>query len=349
MTSIAILVADWSLSSGLGVTLDTLSLANQFADQMGKSPMKWKLYGAAPDVPLANGLSVAVNKTTSKSRIQADVLIVSGMGLDHPSVKHANCSVDDRYSDNSVLKRASLPDIRLLSEVAKRHYDTGGLACASCSGVVVLGEAGILKGRVATTNWRLGRFVEEHYQTARVDVSSMLIQDERLITAAAAMAQMDLTLKLISMYLGLDVANRTMGGMLAECRSSQARYMVWNHLKTSDELVTRFESLIESNLEFPVPIAEMAKMLNVTEKTLSRKVQLTTGQSPKLLLQTIRMRHVQNLLDTTNLPLEEVATKVGFLSTNSLRKLTGKFANLSPGAMRRSDTHRDFVLESKSQ
>lgn len=348
MTTFSILIADWSTGSGLGVTLDTLSLANQYAAQLDRPQVKWKLFGASPEVPLSNGLSVSVNTLTSRSRIQSDVLIVSGLGLDHPSIRKSSSNIDDRYSDHSILKRMEHPDIKLLTDAARRHYASGGLACASCSGVLLLGEAGILTGRVVTTNWRLGRFLEKHYDIAHLDINKMLVEDERVITAAAAMAQMDLTLRLISMTMGTDIANKTMSGMLIESRSSQARYMVWNHLKTNDALVSRFESLIESNLEYPIPIAEMAKMLNVTEKTLARKVNLATGQSPKMFLQTIRMRYVQNMLDTTNLPLEEIATKVGFLSTNSLRKLTGKLANLSPGAMRKSDIHQGSALELKS-
>jgi len=347
MTTFSILVADWSPGSSLGVTLDTLSLANQYAVQVGRPQVKWKLFGASSTVPLSNGLSVSVNTMSTKSRIDSDVLLLSGLGLDHPRIRRSNSSIDARYSDDSILDRLEQPDVKLISEAARRHYASGGLACASCSGVLLLGEAGILTGRVVTTNWRLGRFLAQRYDIAHLEINKMLVEDERVITAAAAMAQMDLTLRLISMTMGIDIANKTMGGMLIEGRSSQARYMVWNHIKTNDALVSRFESLIESNLEYPIPIAEMAKMLNVTEKTLARKVNLATGQSPKMFLQTIRMRHVQNFLDTTNLPLEEIATRVGFLNTNSLRKLTGKLANLSPGAMRKSETHQGETLEFK--
>lgn len=339
MKSIAILVADWTLGSSLAVTLDMLNIANLYASSLGRTPLSWKVFGLSPTIQLTNGLSVDTEVVTSDFDPNFDVLVVPGMGLDHPSVLPIVNGLESRYSDTTLNNRIALSDVQTLAKIVQRHHERGGMVCGSCSGVLILGEAGVLRGKMITTNPRLNSFVEAKYKTKSIDIRRMIVEDGTVITGGAAMAQMDLMLKIISRSLGIEIANQTMSMLLIESRISQSRYMAWNHLGSSDDLVRRFENLIEESVSKSISITQLARSLNVTEKTLARRVQSVTGQSPKSLAQTIKMRYVQNLLDTTKLSLDEIAMQVGYSNANALRKLTEKYAKLSPGAMRKNDLH----------
>jgi transcriptional regulator GlxA family with amidase domain len=339
MKSIAILVADWTLGSSLALTLDMLNIANLYALRLGRTPLKWGVFGLSPTTQLTNGLSVVTETVTKESDLDFDALVVPGMGLDHPSVLPIANPLEWRYEESTLNNRTALPDVQTLARVVQRHHERGGIVCGSCSGVLILGEAGVLGGKTITTNPRLITFVETKYKTKSIDIKRMIVEDGSVITGGAALAQMDLMLKLISRSLGLEVANQTMSMLLIESRISQSRYMAWNHLGSSDDLVRKFENLVEENFSKSLSISQIAKLLNVTEKTLARRVQSVTGHSPKALVQTIKVRHVQNLLDTSKLSLDEIAMEVGYSNSNALRKLTEKYVKLSPGAMRQNDLH----------
>jgi len=168
-----------------------------------------------------------------------------------------------------------------------------------------------------------------------MDATRMVVEDRRVVTAGAAMAQMDLMLHLIRMAMGQEIADLTMKYMLIDSRPTQARYMVWSQLQTTDKIVRDLEVLIESNLATPIRVSEAAQMLHITEKTLARRVAKTTGSTPMSLIQSVRMRHAQHLLDTTDLPLGEIAVRIGYANATSLRKLTLRFAKTTPGVLRK--------------
>jgi len=330
---------DWALGASVAVTLDTLNTANHVATALGKRPVSWKVMGKGVRTHMTNGLVVKTEPIRSRMELGRSILVIPGIGLDHPDLipivsGMPSCSIPPRYSDSNLVSRMEMSDARQFAQLAKNHHERGGWVCASCSGVLVLASAGLLNSRKATTHWQIAGFLTRRFPEVDMDANRMVVEDGRVVTAGAAMAQMDLMLHLIRMVMGHEVADLTMRYMLIDSRPTQARYMVWSQLQTSDETVRDFEALIESSLAIPINIGDAAKMLHITEKTLARRVFKATGHTPMLLIQSVRMRHVQHLLETTDLPLEEVAVRVGYANTTSLRKLTLRFAKTTPGMLR---------------
>ncbi|MHB1198515.1 MAG: GlxA family transcriptional regulator [Polaromonas sp.] len=340
MPDFIIAIPDWALGASVGATLDVLSVANRVATTLGKKGVDWKVLGSAKQVRLTNGFLIDAVPIEPGLRLGHGVLVIPGIGLDHPDVipsgpAHSRGGITARYEEAGVLRRMAMPDAHKLAQLAKEHHDRGGLVCASCSGVLVLGMAGLLDARKVTTHWQLAGFIGKHFPEASMDATCMVVEDQRIVTGGAAMAQMDLMLYLIRKVIGRDVADLTMKYMLIDSRPTQARYMVWSHLPPTDDTVQKFESLIESSLPDPITVSEVARRLHMTEKTLARRVFKAIGRSPMSLIQSVRMQHAQHLLDMTDLPIDEVAIRVGYSNATALRKLTMKMANLTPAMLRR--------------
>jgi transcriptional regulator GlxA family with amidase domain len=164
----------------------------------------------------------------------------------------------------------------------------------------------------------------------------MLIDQDRVITAGAALAQMDLMLYLVRKSLGVQVADLTMKYLLLDDRSSQAGYMIWSHLNQQDSTVSTMETLIEKSLPHVPSLKSVAQALHVSEKTLARRVRSTTGKTSQDLVQGVRLRRARHLLDTTRLSLDEIAVQVGYADATALRKLTRKIMGTTPGRLRSS-------------
>lgn len=337
MADFTIAALDWSLASSVAVTLDALGAANRLAASLGQRQHRWRVIGSGPMVPLSGGLAVPAEPLTADLDLATSILVIPGLGLDHPVLREpdeAEPQAGRRYDWARVARRLELPDAVALAELARRHGAAGHTVAASCSGVLVLGAAGLLDGRTATTHWRLNAVLQQRHPACKVDVAQMVVRDGNVVTAGAALAQMDLMLALIGDVYGQAVADLVMRYLLLDGRPSQSCYMAWSHLQSTDDTVKRLESLVEQSLPEVPPLAALADTLHVTEKTLARRVQRATGQTPGALVQSVRLRHARHLLETTRLPVAEVASRVGYADATALRKLTLKTLRLAPGQLR---------------
>lgn len=335
MASFTIVVPAGALVGSVGASLDIL----RFAQRCGApaNSVDWQISSMAPQVVLSGGMSMAATPLRTLRLAPHSVLVLPGLGLDGDEAQAE--TINERYAEERLLARMASADAQAYAELAAAHHAAGGRVAASCSGVLLLAMAGLLAGRRATTHWRLGDFVRRHFADVQLDENRMLVEDGRVTSAGAAMAQVDLMLHLVQAAVGGKtgeaVVQSVMQYLLVDSRSSQARYRVWEHLLGGeDDTAMRFEALIEARLPHVPTIAEAAQALGMTTRTLSRRIAASTGVAPLQLVNTVRMRHAQRLLAQGDLPLQAVAQRVGYANATALRKLTLKMAQLPPGVLR---------------
>lgn len=340
MTSFTILVPAGALAGSVGASLDILGFAQRCGAPLGSAD--WQVASLESQVALSGGMSMAATPLSGLRLSPQSVLVIPGIGLDSdvPGYSAAGQrSITERYTQERLQARMAAPDTRAYAQLAAQHHAMGGRLAASCSGVLLLGMAGLLDERRATTHWRLGDFVRRQFPKVQLDENRMLVEDERITSAGAAMAQVDLMLHLLQAAIGGSageaVTQRVMQYLLVDSRSSQARYRVWEHMHgTGDDTAMRFEALVEARLPHIPTIADAANALGMTVRTLSRRIAASTGLAPLQLVNTVRMRHAQRLLAQGDLPLDAIAQRVGYANATALRKLTLKMAQLPPGVLR---------------
>lgn len=331
----AIAVPKGALAASVGATLDVLNVASRCACALGKPSLTWEVFSTQKQVSLSSGMTLPARPLDEMDCAMDAVLVIPGIGLDHPALD-TEADILDRFRDANIWQRLLLADAHAYAKLARAHHDAEGTVAASCSGVLLLAQAGILDNRTVTTHWRLGGFFQKYFPKVKVDTRQMLVDDQGVISAGAAMAQMDLMLYLIRKQVGREIADMAMKYFLIDCRPTQARYRVWDHLRSDeDDVTTRFETLIETSLPDIPTIAEAAKLLNLTHRTLARRIAKATGASPQALVHTVRMRHAQRLLAAGSLTLDEIAYRVGYANVSSLRKLILKMEQTTPASLKR--------------
>src|SRR6185369_6185605 len=112
--------------------------------------------------------------------------------------------------------------------------------------------------------------------------------------------------------------------LLADIRSSQAAYIIPNHLAQADPLIQRFERWARDNLKTGFSLQEAAGALAVSPRTLQRRCQEVLGKSPLAYFQDLRVEHAQSLLHGSGMGLEAIAAEVGYDDGATLRKLLGQ-------------------------
>lgn len=80
---------------------------------------------------------------------------------------------------------------------------------AVCTGSLVLGFAGLLDGKRATTHWRSLDWMRDTLPAVCVEYEKHFVIDGRVFTSAGISAGIDMSLKLVECYFGEQIARAT--------------------------------------------------------------------------------------------------------------------------------------------
>ncbi len=110
----------------------------------------------------------------------------------------------------------------LLSWIAERAKKVETLASV-CTGSLLLGKAGLLEGKRATTHWRSLDWMSELFPGMKVEKGLRFVEDGNLFTSAGISAGIDMALKVVARYFGEGVARATAKQMEYPFPESNAR------------------------------------------------------------------------------------------------------------------------------
>jgi len=191
---------------------------------------------------------------------------------------------------------------------------------ASCIGTFLLAEAGLLDHRQATSTWSLAPLFRQRYPHVLLDESRMLVPTDIGVTAGAAMGHLDLALWLVRKS-SPELAALVSRFLLADIRTSQAPYIIPNHLAQADPLIQRFERWARDHLKEGFSLQHAANALATSTRSLQRRCQEVLGKSPLAYFQDLRVERAQSLLHGSGLDLGAIAAEVGYEDGATLRTL----------------------------
>ena len=285
--------------------LDAFALANRFsAQQMGGSPyFDLSVVGVRKKVRSGQGMPIPVRSITPD--MKPDWVIVPALNTGTPE---------------RLLPALDRADVKQAGAQVLRWHAEGSCIAASCIGTFLLAESGLLDQREATTTWWLAPLFRQRYPRVRLDESRMLVSAGTVLTAGAAMGHLDLALWLIR-TASPALSNLVARYLLADIRSSQATYIIPNHLAQADPLILRFERWARNNLKKGFSLGDAAKALATSARTLQRRCDAVLGKSPLAYFQDLRVEHAQSLLHGSDVDIEKIAAEVGYADGASLRAL----------------------------
>lgn len=162
-------------------------------------------------------------------------------------------------------------------------------------GTFLLAESGLLSGGEATTTWWLGPLFRQRYPDVRLDEARMLVPSGDFVTAGAGMGHLDLALWLIR-RASPELASLVARYMVADVRSSQAQYIIPDHLAHADPLIERFVRWARGRLHIGFSLQDAASELATSPRTVQRRMEAVLGKSPLAFFQDLRVEHAQTLL-----------------------------------------------------
>ncbi|WP_426270582.1 GlxA family transcriptional regulator [Dyella kyungheensis] len=302
---IAILALEGLFDTGLTVALDAFAIANRFsALQMGGTPrFEVSIVGVRKKVRTGQGFSIPVQAITPA--LKPDWVIVPALGTGTPEL---------------LVPALARPDIRQAKAQLLAWHAEGAQIAASCIGTFVVAEAGLLDHREATTTWWLAPLFRQRYPHVLLDESRMLVPTDIGVTAGAAMGHLDLTLWLIR-KASPELAALVSRYLLADIRTTQALYIIPNHLAQADPLILRFERWARDHLKQGFSLQQAAAALATSARSLQRRCQAVLGKSPLDYFQDLRVERAQSLLHGSGMDIDAIAAEVGYIDGATLRTL----------------------------
>ncbi len=118
--------------------------------------------------------------------------------------------------------RRQIQNEALIDWIAKRGRQVETLTSV-CTGALLLGKAGLLDGRRATTHWRSLAWLRESCPAVTVEEQLRVVEDGHILTSAGISAGIDLALKVVGSYFGEAVARATASQMEYRFPEDKAR------------------------------------------------------------------------------------------------------------------------------
>ncbi|MEO6292737.1 MAG: helix-turn-helix domain-containing protein [Burkholderiaceae bacterium] len=228
---------------------------------------------------------------------------------------------------------------RLSPELAfiRKAFAAGTPVASVCVGAFLLGEAGLLAGRRATTAWLFSKELALRYPQAQVQADAVLVEDGAVITTGAVTSAFDLAIHLVKRSLGAQVAAATARvALLSNQRASQAPYvdqaLMDRRLPSFSQSVAQW---LADRLTDPYDLALLATAFHVSVRTLLRRVNAETGHAPLLLLQTARIEKAKQLLTRSTWSIARVTQDVGYTDVVSFTRLFVSQVGETPAKYRR--------------
>lgn len=276
---------------------------------------------------------------------RSDLVVVgrSGAEMFRMSAPHDLAAV---LSAETVIVPGIRTDMTPSAEVLDvlRQAQRGGARIASiCCGAFVLGAAGLLDGRRATTHWTSAPLLAQRFPDVEVDPNVLFIDEGDVLTSAGAATGLDLCIHMVRKDFGSATAAETARHIVIppQREGGQAQFIVHQEPAGSDGSLQPTMRWMQDRLEEPLTLADIARHGAMSARTLNRRFREQTGTTPLQWLLTQRVRHAQQLLETSTLPVEEVARHCGFGTAVNLRQHFTRRVEMSPQAYRRAFAPRE--------
>ncbi|OSC42116.1 GlxA family transcriptional regulator [Mycobacterium decipiens] len=303
---IGIVAQEGCFASAVASMIDIFETAEAIRSQIDSSIVAITVEVAASRRSVTGTAGMTINATRTLSELaDLDIVIVPALG-----------TITGPTTESALASKAGQRIVGAL-----RTVDPGrARLAAACTGVFTLAETGMLDGRRATTTWFLAQPFRTRFPAVAIDFDAMVVADGPFITAGAAFAHIDLALSILR-GVSVNLAHHVARLLLIDERPSQVASVMCDHLDHSDPIVLAFERYVRQNLDQPMEIARAVRAIGTSRRSLERRTRKVLGLSPLDVVRGLRVERAEYLRRTTDLTIDQIATRVGYANAESLRAL----------------------------
>ncbi|MGW1721313.1 GlxA family transcriptional regulator [Streptomyces sp. NPDC002306] len=229
------------------------------------------------------------------------------------------------------------PVTRELIEAARELAARSGRVASVCSGAFVLGAAGLLDGKRATTHWKIARELAGRHPRIRVEPDAIYVRDGATYTSAGVTAGIDLALALVEEDHGPDLSRDVARALVVYLRRAGGQSQFSAPLQGPPPRSPALRTVVDVVTADPGgnhSLGELAARLNLSSRHLTRLFREELSTTPARYVESIRFDIAKALLDQGH-TATQAASLAGFPSYESLRRVFARELSVSPAAYQR--------------
>jgi transcriptional regulator GlxA family with amidase domain len=218
----------------------------------------------------------------------------------------------------------------------RERHGEGTTLASICGGAFMLGHAGLLNGRRATTHWLYADTFRATFPQVAVTAGDMIVEDGDIITAGGMMAWTDLGLRLIHRLLGPTVLADTAKFLLVDPAGREQRHYSTfaPRLMHGDDAILKVQHWLQAHSGEEITVDALAMRAGLEARTFLRRFHKATGLRPTEYIQALRIALARERLEFSRDSVERIAWNVGYKDPSAFRRVFQKMTGLSASAYR---------------
>lgn len=285
-----------------GVTMFHLSVPQMVFDEVARQGLAdWQTVlfsDRAGSIRTAEGYTIGGIKGLSAAG-DADIVVVSSW-------------VDDGRVPRPAFRRVLI-----------NAHARGATVAGLCFGAMVVADAGLLAGRSAVTHWHAVDSLAARHPNIAVDASVLYVDHGDVLTSAGTASGLDACLHIVRTRLGAEAANRVARSLVVapHRQGGQAQYIERPIAAgTEDDPIAATSAWALKHLDGDLSVERLADAAHMSRRSFIRAFRASTGSTPAAWVRSRRLDEARRLLETTDLPIDQIAASCGFGNTVTLRQ-----------------------------
>ena len=304
-----LLMPEYTLST-FANAIGILRLANRLTD---RALYRWSVYSIDGEPVVSSaGLEMKVDGRLDTEQPMHILLVCGGYRIKN----YCNKPVTDA-----------------LRRLAKNKIALGAL----CTGSYVLAAAGLLSGYRCTIHWENIASMREEFPNLQI-VSSLFVIDRDRYTCSGGISSIDLMLNLIASIHGHQLVQQISDQFTCDrvrTEKDAQRAPLQYLIGASQPRLVDAVSLMESNIEEPLTLDEVADYVGISRRQLERLFNRYLHCAPSRYYLELRLSRARLLLLQTSIPVIDVAISCGFSTAPHFSKCYSDLYGKPPSNERR--------------
>jgi transcriptional regulator GlxA family with amidase domain len=205
-----------------------------------------------------------------------------------------------------------------------------------CTGSFILAQAGLLRGRRATTHWNEAGLLGRAFRDVTVEPDAIFVRDGDVFTSAGISSGIDLALALVEQDHGAELVREVARWLVVYLKRAggQSQFSVLIEAEPPPQSPLRaVTDAITANPSADHSVKKLAAHASLSTRQLTRLFAAELGMSPAQYVEMVRVGFARAALEDGR-TVAETAGVAGFGSTETLRRVFSSHLGISPKAYR---------------
>lgn len=220
----------------------------------------------------------------------------------------------------------------------QRQSEAGSNIVSTSTGTLFIAESGLLDGKVATIYWRMVELFKQRYPNVILQPEKSITSAGNIFCSSGVSSGADIATYLIEKLWGATIATRVSNHFLMDVPKGPLEFQLAldqqkNH---TDKHIHKAQQWMERNFSTDFKLEEVAEQIGLSTRSLRRRFQSATGDSPLQYLHRIRIETAKELLKGSALGVDQISFRIGYEDAGYFSRLFKKKTQQTPTEYRQN-------------